>query len=205
MIYRIILGMGLAGLLLIGLAHVSLAQSSQNCNINGCRFAGFPMGVPIEVVHSGRGFALKGSESHIMRLNVETLMPLEPTHVRELLSSNKSLEEIRGDIRENIGITTYRGSMMLDRSIYPLVEIEIAPLGDNSTSVKANVADPGNLSAENDTVILGRISVIMAPSDGGIVGNGELELNGTKQAGSYSVLLDMTPAMHGREMMERRS
>jgi hypothetical protein len=81
--------------------------------------AGFPMGVPMEVLFSGHGFVMRGNESHILRLKVETIMPLEPDQIRGLLASNKSLEEIRNDIRakeSDTGEKTYRGSMILDRA-----------------------------------------------------------------------------------------
>jgi len=61
---------------------------------------GLPMGVPIEVLQSGRGFALKDNESHVLRLNVWRLSrPMDPTQIRTLLASNKSLDEIRKEIQ----------------------------------------------------------------------------------------------------------
>ena len=98
--------------------------------------AGLPTGVPVDVVYSGQGFALRGNESHILRLKVENILPLEPRQIRGLLASNKSLEEIRNDIQAIEGEETYRGSVILDHSIYPL--IEIATTGkDNTTSMNA--------------------------------------------------------------------
>jgi len=48
---------------------------------------GLPMGVPIEVLQSGRGFALKDNESHVLRLNVWRLSrPMDPTQIRTLLA-----------------------------------------------------------------------------------------------------------------------
>ncbi len=206
--------MVLASLMLIGLADMSFAQPDQISNTNENRelmdpeppegmmfhqMDGLPMGVPIEILQSGRGFALKDNESHVLRLNVETLLPLDPTQIRTLLASNKSLDEIREEIRAREDETTYRGSLMLDRSIYPLGNIELSPSGNNSTAVRADLADPSLMSADSEIAIVGSISVIIATSEGGMVGKGELELNQTQYRGNYTVLLDMQPHTCGKE------
>jgi hypothetical protein len=210
---RRILYMALAGLLFVGLTGMCLAEVNQTGNFDGSRGrmnlekgygmmqsqnAGLPMGVPVDVVYSGHGFALKGNESYILRLKVEAILPLEPRQIRGLLASNKTLEEIRDDIRAREGLKTYRGSVMLDRRIYPLIEIESISAGDNATTIKADLADLDLMSASNGTASLGRISVTVSPTDGGTIGRGELDLIRGPQAGKYSVLLDMEPPRHER-------
>lgn len=209
-VYKRILFMALAGLLFFDLTGMCLAEPNPIGNFEGNRGrmdsdngygmmqsqnAGLPVGVPVDVVHSGHGFALKGNESHILRLKVEAILPLEPGQIRGLLASNKTLEEIRDDIRAKEGLETYRGSIVLDRSIYPLVEIESNPAGD-TTTIEADLADLDLMSAANGTAILGSISVTVSPSDGGMMGRGELDLIRGPQAGKYSVLLDMEPPRH---------
>lgn len=220
-ICRRILCMGLASLLFIGLSGMSLAQPNENQDMDEhpermdphdaemmpSQNAGFPMGVPVEVLHSGHGFALRGNESHILRLNVEAIMPLKPGQIRGLLASNKSLEEIRDDIRakgSETGEKTYRGSMILDRSIYPLINIEVSASRNNSTALKADLADSGPLSSADVASILGNISVIISPSDGGMIGKGELQVGQGQGAGRYSLLLDMEPPRHGKKKMMMR-
>jgi hypothetical protein len=218
-ICRRILCMGLASLLFIGLSGMSLADPNDDpkidepcegmCLRNGemipLQNAGFPMGVPVAVLFSGHGFAILGNESHIIRLKVETIMPLEPDQIRGLLASNKSLEEIRNDIRAKEGEKTNRGSMILDRSIYPLINIAVSASGNNSTVLKADLADLGRPSPANDTSILGSISMIISPSDGGMIGKGELRIEQGPLAARYSLLLDMEPPRHGEnKMMMRR-
>jgi len=210
-----ILGIGLASLLFIGLSGMSLAEPNDNqmiikpcegmCLRNGEMMppqnAGFPMGVPVEVLFSGHGFAILGNESHILRLKVEAIMPLELVQIKGLLASNKSLEEIRDDIRAKVGEKTNRGSMILDRSIYPLINIAVSASGNNSTALKADLADLGQPSPTNDTAILGNISVIISPSDGGMIGKGELRIDQGPLAALYSLLLDMEPPRHGENKM----
>lgn len=161
------------------------------------------MGVPVEVLYSGHGFALRDNESHILRLKVEAIMPLEPGQIRGLLASNKSLEEIRDDIRAKEGEKTNRGSMILDRSIYPLINIAVSAFGNNSTVLKADLADLGPLSTANDTAILGGISVVISPSDGGMIGKGELHIDQGPLAARYSLLIDMEPHRNGKKNMMR--
>ncbi len=164
--------------------------------------AGFPMGVPLEVLFSGHGFALVDNESHILRLKVESILPLESDQIRDLLASNKSLEEIRDDILAKEGEKTTRGSMILDRSIYPLINIIVSNLGNNSTTMKADLADSGP-SNTTDTAILGSISMIISPSDGGMIGKGELRIEQGLPAARYSLLIDMDPSRHGQEKRMR--
>jgi len=218
-ICRKILCIGLASLLFIGLSGISLAKPDENQIMNEPlegmghgggemmppQNAGFPMGVPVEVMYRGNGFALMGNESHLLRLKVEAIMPLQAGQIRGLLASNKSLEEIRDDIRAKEGEKTNRGSMILDRSIYPLINIAVSASGNNSTALKADLADLSQPSPANDTSILGSISVIISPSDGGMIGKGELRIEQGPLAATYSLLIEMEPPRHGQnKMMMRR-
>lgn len=171
-----------------------------------CQMAGIPPGVPIEVFHSGRGFALKGNESHILRLNVEMLLPLEPMHIRKLLASNKSIEEIRKEIKAKDGNATYRGSVRLDKSTYPLHNINVASSGANTTIMDADMAEPTFGPAKsNETAIVGHIAVTTSPNDGGWIGKGLLTIHDGQYRGEYAVLLDMLPPpCEGRGMIGPR-
>lgn len=208
-----IIYMALAGLLFVGLTGMCLAEPNQTSSFEGNRErmnpergygmmqsqnGGLPLGVPVDVVYSGHGFALKGNDSHILRLKVEAILPLEPGQIRSLLASNKTLEEIRDDIRAKEGLETYRGSVMLDHTIYPLIEIESSPTGNNTTIINADLADLDLMSAANGTAILGSIYVTVSPTDGGMIGRGELDIIRGPQTGKYSVLLDMEPPRHER-------
>jgi hypothetical protein len=201
---KVFLCVGMASILLIGLAELCFAEPNQTNGLNERRegpmpheMAGHPMRGPIEVLHSGCGFALRDNESHVLRLNVESLLPIEPGQIRMHLASNKSLEEIKDDILAKIGEATYRGSLMLEGSVYSLVNIKVNPVGNNSTSVEADMTDPEQASSGNETVTFGSISIIISPTDGSQVGKGDLELNRGQQKGKYIALLDMRPSRGG--------
>ena len=165
---------------------------------------GFPTGVPVEVLHSGNGFALRGNDSFLLRLKVESLLPLKASQIQSLLQSNKSLEEIRDDIEGQNGEKVYRGSLILERRIYPLLDIQIAALGNNTTSLQASLAKGENAANASETIAQGNVSVMISPSDGGMVGKGELHLAAGPQAGRYTLLLEMEPRRHGKDMKKGR-
>jgi hypothetical protein len=210
-----VLGLGLMGLLLMG--SIGLAQSLQAYEGMGqggpmkhelmrgaaaSEEEGYPdMGVPIELLHSGRGFAIKDNESWVFRLNIERMRPIEPMHIMLLLASNRSLEEIRDEIRAKDGGATYRGSMKLHRTIYPLVNINVATLADNAT-VDADVAAPAfNSFNDSEASIAGHINLNIALFEGGLTGKGELTMNSGPDVGGYQILLEMMPP--AREMRMR--
>jgi hypothetical protein len=209
-----VLGFGLMGLVLTG--SIGLTQSMQPHEGIGqggpmrhepAMMAAAPqegppdMGAPIELLHSGHGFAIKENESWVFRLNIERRHPIEPMAVMLLLASNRSLEEIRDEISAKGGGATYRGSMKLDRTIYPLVNINVAAQAENAT-VEADVAAPAfDFFNESQASIAGHIRLEIAPFEGGLTGKGDLAMNSGPDAGRYQILLEMMPPT--REMRMR--
>lgn len=149
------------------------------------------MGVPVEMIAGGGGFALQNNETHLLRLSVVRLSPLEPGRIRDLLVSNKSVEEIREVIKAEEGQPLYRGSMRMDDISYPLTDIDVRPLEGNATIVDANIASPGS-DPVNQTSIVGRLNMTVSISKGGRIGEGLIEMNSTEHKGSYQAMLDMT-------------
>lgn len=169
-----------------------LCRMGMQCDMMPPQNEGFPMGVPLEVLYSGHGQALKGNEPHDLRLKIEAIMPMQPRQIRDLLSSNKSLDEIRDDIRskgEEAGEKTLRGSMILDRSMYPLINIAITSDHNNSI-ITADLADIAGTPTDNPTK-LGSISLAVSPSDGKTIGDGELTIQEGGKQEKYSLTLNM--------------
>lgn len=158
--------------------------------------AGMPfMGVPVEMIVGGSGFALQGNATHLLRINVERLSALDPGQIRNLLVSNKSIEEIREAIKAEEGQPLYRGSMRLDDTVYPMVNIDVRALNDTATIVDADISMPG-WNPENQTDIIGHLIMTVSISKGGRIGVGQLELNSAEHRGGYHMLLDMLD--HGK-------
>jgi hypothetical protein len=156
-----------------------------------------PSGVPVGMLISEQGFILKDNRSYALRIIVECLMPMEPRRVQKLLASNRSLEEIKHEIGGALGEAIYRGNMKLDEKIYPLVNIRIAPLADNASILKAEVAKPVHDPApHNEITVVGYIRMIIEPSkdEKGMVGTGELQMNNS-YFGKYIVMLDRAPPL----------
>lgn len=172
------------------------------CEMIAHQDGGYPMGVPLEVLYGGHGQALKGNESHQLRLKVEAIVPMQPGQIRDLLSSNKSLEEIRDDIRrkgEQAGEKAFRGSLILDRSMYPLENIAVTS-SENASIITADLVDLDRPPSENASA-LGSISVTVSPSDGKMIGEGELNIMQDGGEKIYVLSLDMDPS--GRRQMGR--
>jgi hypothetical protein len=148
------------------------------------------MGVPVEMVVCGDGFALQGNMTHLLRLHIERLSPLEPGQIRGFLVSNKSIEEIREAINSGEGQTLYQGRMRLDDTGYPLINIDLRRVNDTVMIVNANVA-LARSNPENPTDIIGHLNLTVSISKEGMIGQGQMEMNGTEHKGSYHILLDM--------------
>jgi hypothetical protein len=160
-------------------------------------------GDPVEVLHSGRGLALIGNESHTLRLSVESLRPIEPMHMRNLLTSNTSLDEIRAALDTIEGGAKFDGTMKLDENIYTLVDIKIIQSGENSSSLDANVVEPAfGAAVINEMMVVGHITLGIVSSGIDFMANGELTINRGPQAGSYLAFLDMQPPVRSTSMKE---
>ena len=159
-----------------------------------------PKGDIVTCLVSGRGFALKGSETHVLRMNVELIRDVDPVYLRDLMTSNKSIEDIKEGLNSKEGSTSLRGSLRINESIYALLNTKLVQSKDNETTVDADVAKlylkpaPGIImkpDTSNKTTIAGHIKVTVAPSKDGLIGNGELIMSSDEYSGKYTVLLHM--------------
>ncbi|MFB3766353.1 MAG: hypothetical protein ACE14P_14055 [Methanotrichaceae archaeon] len=155
-----------------------------------------PIGI---VFHQWMGFALKGNESRSLRISIESVRPVEPTSITKLLASNKSLDEIRNEIRMQEGNITNRGVMRLDDDIYRLVDIKMTSAG-NRTVLDAGVAKPPT-AQYNGIMKVGRINVDLIRENTAKVSQGILDISDYKYNGSYKVLLDAQGAPHHEHEM----
>ncbi|HWQ19758.1 MAG TPA: hypothetical protein VN455_08270 [Methanotrichaceae archaeon] len=152
-----------------------------------------PVGI---IFHNWKGFAIKGNDSRALRVSIESIRPIEPMSVRKLLASNMSIEEVRKVIREEEGAAINRGVMKLSDSVYKLMDIEMTPSGNN-TLLEADLGELKHDAPENDTAVLGHLSVNLASGETADVSQGTLVVNSGSYGGKYKVLLDTQPPEHG--------
>jgi hypothetical protein len=151
-----------------------------------------PSGVPVRMLISKQGVALKGNKTYALRITVECLTPMEPRRVQKLLSSNKSLEEIRDAIGAERGGAICRGDMKLNERVYPLTNIRVASFADNVSILEADVSMPIQDPALIDEVaVVGHIRMTIAPSESGNTGRGELWMNDSRYSGTHAILIDI--------------
>jgi hypothetical protein len=145
-------------------------------------------------VHSWRGFAVMGDESHPIRFNVETIRAVDPAEARRLLESNISLGEIRSSLGAGDKVPVTEGNMKIENDIYRLINITVTPLGNTSTldaSVAGPIAGPRSRSALNKPDANAGHTTISISSAGGIeTGEGTLVMIDPEYNGTYSLSLE---------------
>ena len=207
---RKVLCVGAVALLLLGLVGSGVAVSPHAQKVNAAnngaqglslgRVAGgmSPMAAikaPINVVHSGQGFALTDDdEFHVLRIHIVRVRNLQPTDIRGLLEANKSIEEIRAEIMEGEGVPFYRGYLRLGVNHYRLANISVSEPGDNRT-LYADVMEPSWDSESTETI--GSIAVTAMNYEGVRIGDGTLTMPEGNYTGDYRVLLTMHPIPPG--------
>ena len=199
---RKILIVGLIAIWLVNLIGASFAQPpdvGDEANKNLAQDIG-PLGKPIEMSHGApggiifhhwKGFALKDNESHLLRISIESVRPINPMSVRKLLASNRTLDEIEREILPHEGNTTFRGRIRLGINPYQLTNIKMI-FAENNLTLDADVVEfQDGTVPSNSTVIVGRLTVDSARQEGSKKGQGELIINEGLNKGSYQLLLDM--------------
>jgi hypothetical protein len=159
-----------------------------------------PKGDIVISLFNGKGFALKGNETHILRMNMELIKDVDPEYLRDLMTSNKSIEDIEEELNTEEGKTALRGGLRINESGYSLLNIKFTQAKNNTTLIDADVAEPylkpahGKFMRPNTNekiVFAGHIRVTVAPSADGLIGKGELVMSSDEYGGEYIVLLHM--------------
>jgi hypothetical protein len=147
-------------------------------------------GAPDVIFQSWRGFALKGNESHSIRVSIESLRPVEAMNVRKLIASNMTLEEIRAEISKEEGKVIHRGVLKIGSDIFRLDGISMAQK-ENKSVLNADVSLLKFGSSQNNTTTtIGHLNVTLSGEDIGVVSQGVLLIKSGKYLGEYRVLLD---------------
>lgn len=148
----------------------------------------------VDVLHSGSGFAFVDNGSYPFWLSIVSGRAIEPESMRTMLTSNRSLDEIRAALGDAEGVNRFDGAIKLDERIYPLANIRVQQTKDNSSVLDADVIDPGiSRDAGYDKTNIGRIALIIFGSGRGLSAEGELMVSRGPQAANYRIILDLQP------------
>lgn len=140
-------------------------------------------------VQNWRGTASRDEESYPVRLNVESILTLDPDVARNLLSSNLSLEDIRSQLGTANRDRILRGSLRIGNDSYRLVNVTIESSFNNST-LNASLSGPSTKSGSEDQAgIVGHISVAISEDDLEIA-RGYAVIDDPRYRGTYSIELE---------------
>jgi hypothetical protein len=165
---------------------VSVKEAVNDSSAEPSRGLDGPSGV---IFQNWRGFALKGNESHMMRVSIESLRPVEAVNIRKLMASNMTLEEIRTEIRKEEGDVTYRGVLRIGDDIYRLENISMTSTG-NKTDLNADISESKFGSVQNNTaIIVGHLKASLIEEGGKEVSQDALIMNSGKYLGIFRCYL----------------
>jgi|GEM_PF-1251975 len=95
------------------------------------------------VKHSGEGFAISGGQYHVLNINVRGEVDLDPEAIKDIVSDNKTLGEIKSETKAAINAaTTYNGSLVFGKEMYVLRNIEWSEDEGENATMSADVAGP---------------------------------------------------------------
>jgi len=153
----------------------------------------------IEVRKIGSGFAMSGNQNHIIRMNIEGKIKPDFKDIKNLISDNKTLGQIKTEIKAKmnaeISAASYNGSLHLGQSNYNLLNIKLTLSGNDSSTINADVAGPKLNFTDKPTAVVGRITVTTSRQDNSTIGEGTLTVNSGQYSGQYKVLIEMKCSM----------
>ena len=155
----------------------------------------------VEPLIVGHGFALDGTEYHILDVNAVKMSDVSSGNIRSLLSQNKTRAGIATDIRNYMqnAPTKATGNLRFAGQAYSL---NITTYNNQSLTGNVLTLPPRGTNQTGFTpTIVGSISLSMSKYEGVMLSTGTLTMNNT----NYNVLLT-SPVIGGRsEMLEHQN
>lgn len=139
-------------------------------------------------VQNWRGTASRDGESYPVRLNVESILTLDPDVARNLLSSNLSLEDIRSQLGSGNRDEILRGSLRISNDSYRLVNVTIESSA-NESALRASLAGPSAISTGDQARIVGHISAAISADDLDVA-RGYAVIDDPRYSGTYNIELE---------------
>ena len=156
-----------------------------------------PSRVPIALFHQGTGFALDemSGEFHLLRVQIVQVRTMQPAEVRELLESDKTVEEIKAELMAQESEQLYKGYLRIDNHNYYLENISVnATATEGERTISATVMYPAvELQTDETLTMVGKLMVTTQDCEGGRIGEGSLTLHHGSYEGTYRTLLLVLP------------
>ncbi len=146
------------------------------------------------VKHSGSGFAINGSDYHVLKIAVLGISEFNSSKIDNLISDNKTLGEIKSEIKDQVKSVmdnaSYDGILMLGGDLYKLSNITSKTKDYNNSTIDAEIAGPAVLeNNSNSTSVVGHISLDFTIYENNLIGKGDLTMNLGKNSGKYDALI----------------
>lgn len=204
---RKVLCVGAVALLLLGLIGSTIGASNQAQNGKGVGkgAAGLAQAddaedsagiqnVPAKLIHRGVGFALNGSDYHVLTLHILGVRQLHPAEMRALISSEKSIAEIRAELMGTAGTRQVKGYLRLGTHLYRLDNLT-RESGTNRTFTADLVYPAWDPELGEVSMRVGNLTVTVMEYEGARVADGELRMYDGAYRGEYRVLLTVQPPL----------
>jgi len=207
---QMVLCVGVVALLLLGPIGSAIGASSQAQNGKGAGkgAAGLAqldatedsasLGVqngPAKLIHRGVGFALNGSDYHVLTLHIMGVRQLHPAEMRALISSEKSIAEIRAELLATAGTRQLKGYLRLGTKLYRLDNLSVDESGTNRTFTADLVYPAWDSDLGEASKTVGNLTVTVMEYEGTRTGDGQLTMDEGDYRGEYQVLLTVQPPL----------
>lgn len=203
---RKVLCVGAVALLLLGLigSTIGAANQAQNGKGVGKGAAGLAQAddaedsagmqnVTANLIHRSVGFALNGSDYHVLTLHIIGVRQLHPAEMRALISSEKSIAEIRAELLAT-GTRQLKGYLRFGTHLYRLDNLT-RESGTNRTFTTDLVYPAWDSELGEVSKRVGNLTVTVMEYEGARVAEGELRMYDGAYSGEYRVLLTVQPPL----------
>jgi hypothetical protein len=202
----IVLCVGAVALLLLGLIGSTIGAANQAQNGKGVGkgaaglaqaddaedFTGIQNG-PAKLIHRSVGFALNGSDYHVLTLHIIGVRQLHPAEMRALISSEKSIGEIRAELLAT-GTRQLKGYLRLGTHLYRLDNLTRE--SETNRTFTADLVYPAwDTELGEVSMRVGNLTVTVMEYEGARVADGELRMYDGAYSGEYRVLLTVQPPL----------
>jgi hypothetical protein len=163
------------------------SQSNAHSHDDALGYSNKPL---VDLIFMGQGFALRGNESYPLFVSIQRIRYIDPTEIRNLMSTNKSLEELKSAINEQTSEIIYDGDIKLRDKTYRLANAN-ATKSETGQVIDADLIGSQNAKHDGLNAVKGHIMLIVPDSKDADACRGVLDMKEDGLKGTYQVLLNL--------------